>query len=140
MIGTLAVAGAAAQAAAHLDPADALDHPVEQDQVGLDLLGQDQRFLAVAGARHGIAGAVEVEGDQLGQRAVVLDQQEALRAHRHAASAESVAARAVGEMLAGGGVIDHLGDVGGMVADPLDVLGDEQQVRRLADVAADFPS
>ena len=86
MIGTLAVAGAAAQAAAHLDPADPLDHPVEQDEVGLDLLGQDQRFLAVAGARHGIAGALEMERHQLGQRAVVLDQQQALGAHRQAFS------------------------------------------------------
>ena len=51
MIGTLAVVAAAAQAAAHFDPADALDHPVEQDDVGLHLLDQDQRFLAVAGAR-----------------------------------------------------------------------------------------
>jgi len=38
------------------------------------------------------------------------------------------------EVLAGGGVIDHFGDVGGVIADPLDVLGDEQQVGRLADV------
>ena len=30
--------------------------------------------------------------------------------------------------------IDHLGDVGGVVADALDVLGDEQEVRRRRDV------
>jgi hypothetical protein len=27
-------------------------------------------------------------------------------------------------------IIDHLGDVGGVVADALEILGDEQQVRR----------
>ena len=45
---------AAAQAAADFDAADALDHPVEEDDVGLDLIDQDQRLLAVAGpsARH----------------------------------------------------------------------------------------
>jgi hypothetical protein len=32
------------------------------------------------------------------------------------------------------GEIDHFGDVGRMVADPLEILGDEQQVRGLADV------
>ena len=74
--------GPAAQAAADLDPADPFDHPVEDDQVGLDLVGQDQRFLAVAGARHVVAGAVEVEADQVGKRAVVLDQEQSLGAHR----------------------------------------------------------
>ena len=69
---------AAAQAAADLDPADALDHPVEQDDVGLDLVDEDQRFLAVAGAGHVVARALEMEGDEVRERAVVLDQQEAL--------------------------------------------------------------
>src|SRR5688572_15706025 len=41
---------------------------------------------------------------------------------------------AVGEMLAGRREIDHFGDVGGVVADPLQILGDEQQMRRRRDV------
>ena len=41
-------------------------------------------------------------------------------------------------MLPGRGIIDHLGNVGGMIADPLEVLGDEQQVRRLADIVRIF--
>src|SRR3546814_15783719 len=38
------------------------------------------------------------------------------------------AAFAVGQGLAGRGIIDHLRHIGGMVADPLDILGDEQQM------------
>src|SRR3546814_5271869 len=49
---------------------------------------------------------------------------------RHGGAA---AALALGHALAGGGVMDHLGDVGGMVADPFEVLGDEQTMRDLAD-------
>jgi len=41
-------------------------------------------------------------------------------------------------VLAGRGVKDHLGDVGRVVADPLQILGDEQQMRRLADVVRVF--
>ena len=41
-------------------------------------------------------------------------------------------------MLACRGIIDHLGDVGRVVADPLEVLGDEQQVGRLPDVVRIF--
>ena len=52
MIGTLAVLAAAAEAAADLDAADALDHPVEHDHVGLHFVDEDQRFFAVAGAGH----------------------------------------------------------------------------------------
>ena len=37
-------------------------------------------------------------------------------------------------MLARRSVIDHLGDVGGMIADPLEILGHEQQMSGLADV------
>ena len=75
---------AAAQAAAHLDAADALDHPVEQHEVGDDLLGEDQRLLAVAGARDLIVGALEMIGDEIGQRPVVFHQQQLLVGHRHA--------------------------------------------------------
>src|SRR5438270_556415 len=64
---------AAAQATADLDPADALDHPVEQDHVRLDLVDQDQGFLAVAGAGYVIAGALEMKGDEIGEGAIVFD-------------------------------------------------------------------
>jgi ABC-type polysaccharide transport system permease subunit len=47
-------------------------------------------------------------------------------------------ARPVGHVLAGRSVIDHLGDVGGVIADPLKVLGDEQQMRRLTNVVRIF--
>ena len=46
MIGSVGGGRAAAQAAADLDPADPLDHPVEDDDVRLDLVDQDQRFVA----------------------------------------------------------------------------------------------
>ena len=44
----------------------------------------------------------------------------------------------VGHVLAGRRIIDHLGDIGRMIADPLEVLGDEQEMRRLADVVRIF--
>ena len=77
----LTARGAAAEPAAHLDPANAFDHPVEQDDVRLHFIGQDQRFFAVAGPRDGIASPVEVERHQLGQRAIVFDQQKAFGDH-----------------------------------------------------------
>ena len=92
---------AAAEAAAHLDPADPLDHPVEQDDVGLDLVDQDQRFLAIAGAGDGIAGALEMKGDEVGERPVVLDQQEARC--RPSPSAGDLRVALVGHVLAGRG-------------------------------------
>ena len=75
---------AAAQAAADFDPADALDHPVEEDDVGPHFIGQHQRFLAVAGAGHLVTCALEMIGEQIGERAVVFDQQETLCSHRSA--------------------------------------------------------
>src|SRR5688572_12084850 len=41
---------------------------------------------------------------------------------------------AVGEVLAGGGEIDHLGDVGGVIADPFEILRNEQEVGGRRDV------
>src|SRR3546814_6260325 len=35
-------------------------------------------------------------------------------------------------------VIDHLGDVGGVIADPLQILGDEQKMGRRGDVVRIF--
>ena len=65
---------APAETAAHFNPAYSLNHPVEQHEVRLDLIGQDKRFLTVPGAGHGIAGPVEVKRHQLSKGAVVLDQ------------------------------------------------------------------
>src|SRR5574338_86604 len=41
-------------------------------------------------------------------------------------------ARSLGHMFAGRRIIDHLGDVGRMIADTLEVLGHAQQMGRLA--------
>ena len=76
--------GLAAQAAAQLDSADPLDHPVEHDQVGADLVDQDQRLLAAGGRGDGVAGAGKVELHQVGDGAVVLDQEEPLGPDAHA--------------------------------------------------------
>src|SRR5215213_3941717 len=50
----------------------------------------------------------------------------------------SGSAVAVDETLPRRREIDHLGDVGGMVADALDILGDEQQMGRAGDVLRIF--
>ena len=72
---------AAPQPPANLDPADALDHPVEDDEVRRALFGEDQRFVAVGGADDVITLAVEMPDEQVGKRAVVLDQQERRLGH-----------------------------------------------------------
>src|SRR3546814_6860830 len=77
----------AAQAAAHLDPRQALDHPVEQDDVGDALLDQHQRLLAVGGLAHRIAFAREMPDDQFGDRLVILDQQ---RSEEHTSELQSL--------------------------------------------------
>ena len=41
-------------------------------------------------------------------------------------------------MLPGRGIIDHLGDVGRVVPDTLEILGDEQKMRGVADVLRIF--
>ena len=72
----------AAQAAADLDPAGALDHPVEHHQIGRVLAGQQQRLVAVGRAGDGIAFGVKAEFQQFGQRGIVFHQQEAGLFHR----------------------------------------------------------
>jgi hypothetical protein len=66
----------AAQPAAHLDAARALDHPVEDDQVGGLLRRVNQRFVAVARNADTVSLAHEPVFEQLGEREVVFDQQE----------------------------------------------------------------
>ena len=86
----------------------------------------------------------KMEGQQLDEGAIVLDEQDAALAHALPPSSSGLDAGRVGalgavaEMLAGRGEIDHLGDVGRMIADPLEILGDEQQVRRRRDVVRIF--
>src|SRR6185312_7434023 len=71
----------AAKAAAHFDPADPLDHPVEQDDVRAHLVDEDQGFLPVAGARYAVTGALEMEGDEVRKGPVVLNQKQVLGGH-----------------------------------------------------------
>ena len=76
MIGTLAVSGVRRSAAADFEPRNALDHPVEQDDVRRRLCGEQQRLLAVGGVRDAEILALEMPFEQVGQRRIVLDQQE----------------------------------------------------------------
>jgi CheY-like chemotaxis protein len=73
--------GPAAKTPAYLDAADSLDHPVEKDHVGLDLVCENERFLAIARSRDFVTGTLEMERDQVRQSAIVLDEQEALAGH-----------------------------------------------------------
>ena len=68
---------------------------------------------------------------KFGERPVVLDEEKLLSAH--SSYRRPFSWPLVGHVVAGRRIIDHLGDVGRMVADPLEILGDEQQMRRLAD-------
>ena len=78
MIGTLRGAPCRGAAGGTLRcPLVPLDHPVEHDEVGLDLGGQQQRLLAVGGAGRRRTLTLEVIGEQLGEREVVFDQQDA---------------------------------------------------------------
>ena len=72
-----------AHAAADLDPVDVGQHQVEDDQRGL--LGRDLRQRGAAGGdgAHVVAGVLEVEGDERGDRRLVLDDQNRLRAGGH---------------------------------------------------------
>ena len=65
-----------AQAAAHFQPRYSLDHPVEQDQVGRRLARQKHRFLAVAGLHDAIARLAEMPFEQLGDRRIILDDED----------------------------------------------------------------
>ena len=73
--------GTAAQAAANLDPAHPLDHPVEDDEVRRSFLGQEQCLIAIGGANDVIAFAIEVPGQQVRKCPVVFDQQECGLSH-----------------------------------------------------------
>ena len=80
MIGTLAVLGRRRRRRQTSIPLMPSIIQSSRTTSGFIFLGQDQRFFAVAGAGDGIAGTVEMEGDELGEGAVVLDQQQLLAA------------------------------------------------------------
>ena len=89
--------------------------------------GEQQRLVAVGGDANVVAFALKRIFEQFGERGIVLDEQRARRLPASPRCHASVRARSA--VAAGRGVIDHLGDVGGMVADPFEIAGDEQQVR-----------
>ena len=112
------------------------DHPVEQDDVG-----RAPRSPGAGLPRHRRCGGR--------RKSVALEMPDESSASARSSSTSSSCLRVMssirrrflarlGHVLAGRGIIDHLGDVGRMVADPLEVLGDEQQMRRLADVVRIF--
>ena len=68
--------GAAPQPAADLEAGELRQHPVEQEQVGLPLLDQGHRLLAVERLGDGEAGRLQIVGEQLLQRRLVLDDQD----------------------------------------------------------------
>ena len=73
------------QAAHYLDPVEARQHHVEDDEVGLVEVGQAQRLRAVHRLVGLEAGALEVAGDDLDDRRLVVDDEDgavALRGHR----------------------------------------------------------
>ncbi len=75
--------GTAPQPAAHLDPRQALDHPVEQHDIGRLLLGEQQRLLAIRRARDLEILAREMPFEQFGERRIVFHQQHLGPGHRH---------------------------------------------------------
>ncbi len=71
----------AAQPTADLDPAGALDHPVEDDQIGRFLRSEDQRLIAIGGGADTVALVVETIFEKLQQSRIVFDQKEASSVH-----------------------------------------------------------
>ena len=73
----------AAQAAAHLDPAGALDHPVEDDEIGRVLGRQHQRLVAVGRGADVVTLVTKTVIEQFQQRRIVLDEKQFRRAQIH---------------------------------------------------------
>ena len=70
----------AAQAAADFDARKIGDHPVEDNQIGLLLFGQGQRFLTISGADHVKAFLFKIIGHKLNKAGVIFNKQD-LGAH-----------------------------------------------------------
>ena len=106
---------------------------------------QELAVLGRRGRRDLVAGRLQIVVEQRDERGVVLDDENAgghgsislVPALGDAAPRAGVVAlgAVVGQQLAGDEIVDVLGDIGGVVADALDVLGAEQQMRAQADVA-----
>ncbi len=71
----------AAQAAADLDAAGSLDHPVEDDEVGHFLGGEHQGFVAVGGGADAVALVGEPVLEQFRKGGVVFDEKERCGCH-----------------------------------------------------------
>ena len=149
MIGRRSVSRPRADAAAELDARQARQHPVEQHEIGHLLAQADLGLVAARDAVDLVALGFEIVAQEQRQRLLVLDDQNARCPCRRSVSvsastvgeARSVVLRPLdGERLAGDEVMDRLGDVGGVVADALDVLGAEQEMRAEARCCADPPS
>jgi len=69
----LAGLGAGAELAAELDTRNARQHPVKQDYVGARLIDGDERLLAVGRDLHGETLLLEVVGEEVADRLLVLD-------------------------------------------------------------------
>jgi hypothetical protein len=78
---------ARAQPAADFDPRNLGQHPVEQDEIGADLVGEKQGLFAVARQRNAIAFLLEIVFEQKRQRFLVLDDQN-VRNHRSSRPSE----------------------------------------------------
>jgi len=74
--------GRAPQPAADLEPGNPLDHPVEQDDVGGMLGGEQQGLVPVGCVLDVEILALEVPLKQVGEGGIVLDQQQASLHHR----------------------------------------------------------
>ena len=139
MIGSALGLRPRAQPAAELDAGQAGQHPVEHDEIGRGLA---QRGVGLVAARDGldlVALGFEIVAQQQRQRLLVLDDQDAWRPSSRLLLSDHGAARCgerrgvalrplLGDRRALDHVIDGLGDVGGVVAHALDVLGAEQQM------------
>jgi len=64
------------QAAHHLDPVEAGQHQVEDDEVGPVQLGEPQRLGPVTGLPGLVTGPLDVAGDDLDDRRLVVDDED----------------------------------------------------------------
>ena len=94
-MGTDAGARVAAQRAAHLEPVEARQHHVEHDDAGHVARASSERFGAAGRDPARITRAVEIVDNELGDVAVVLDDQDVAHEYSGVQSPHIVARRAV---------------------------------------------
>ena len=155
MMGKVRVASRAREPAADFEPRYAGQHPVEDDEVGR-IFGEAQRgFVAARHALDHIAFRLQVVAEQQSEIRLVLDDENARRGggagtgdvlarlvHHHLLSGVGfdvrllAPARPLVRQVRTGHQVEHgLGNVRGVVADPLDILGAEQKMGAERDVA-----